>query len=198
MARNHTFSGAFQTCLYLVYIFLQFKTTLSAVEKEPILSLWGKIADQADKIGAKALHRLILCYPQTKLYFKNLDLSHGSQDLRTIGGQIMNAIGNAAGHLDNLSGAQSALDDLHSFELMANPGNFWMFLSFPQTKTCFSHLDLSTGSQYLLTHGGKVVNAIGNAASLLDDLCSALSALSNLYAHQLIVDHGNFLMITVQ
>ncbi|XP_063312668.1 hemoglobin subunit alpha-5-like [Pelobates fuscus] len=126
MTKKHTFSGALPTSLYLVYIFLQFKTALSAVEKEPILPLWGKIADQADEIGAEVLERMILSYPQTKLYFKDLDLSHGSQDLRTIGGQIMNAIANAAGHLHDLSGTQSALDHLHSFELMANPGNLWL------------------------------------------------------------------------
>ncbi|XP_063312669.1 hemoglobin subunit alpha-5-like [Pelobates fuscus] len=75
---------------------------------------------------------MILSYPQTKLYFTGLDLRHGSQDLRTIGGQIMNAIANAAGHLHDLSGTQSALDHLQSFELMSNPGNVWLLSHFIQ------------------------------------------------------------------
>ncbi|XP_072269348.1 hemoglobin larval subunit alpha-like [Pyxicephalus adspersus] len=67
-----------------------------------------------------------------------------------------------------------------------------LFLSFPQTKTYFSHFDLSSGSADIQAHGGKVLSAIGNAASHFDDLDAALSSLSDLHAYNLRVDPGNF------
>ncbi|KAG8432886.1 hypothetical protein GDO86_017226 [Hymenochirus boettgeri] len=71
-----------------------------------------------------------------------------------------------------------------------------LFLSFPQTKTYFSHFDLSHGSKDLKSHGGKVVKAIGSAAQHLDDIEHALSALSDLHAFKLRVDPGNFKMLS--
>uniref|UniRef100_A0A8C5M744 Globin domain-containing protein n=1 Tax=Leptobrachium leishanense TaxID=445787 RepID=A0A8C5M744_9ANUR len=71
-----------------------------------------------------------------------------------------------------------------------------MFLSFPQTKTYFSHFNLRHGSPDLLKHGGKVLNAIGYAVGHLHDLSSALSDLSDLHAYQLRVDMGNFRLLS--
>ncbi|XP_073399296.1 hemoglobin subunit alpha-5-like [Dendrobates tinctorius] len=71
-----------------------------------------------------------------------------------------------------------------------------MFLSNPQTKTYFSHFDLSQGSKDLHSHGGKVVKAIGNAAQHLDNIDHALSSLSDLHAQKLKVDPGNFRMLS--
>ncbi|KAG9477142.1 hypothetical protein GDO78_002507 [Eleutherodactylus coqui] len=71
-----------------------------------------------------------------------------------------------------------------------------MFLSFPQTKTYFPHLDLSHGSADLKNHGGKVLKALGNAASHLDDLHGNLSSLSDLHAYNLRVDPGNFRLLS--
>ncbi|XP_073501867.1 hemoglobin subunit alpha-5-like [Phyllobates terribilis] len=71
-----------------------------------------------------------------------------------------------------------------------------MFLSYPQTKTYFSHIDLSHGSKDLHSHGGKIVKAIGNAAQHVDDLDHALSSLSDLHAQKLRVDPGNFRLLS--
>lgn len=67
-----------------------------------------------------------------------------------------------------------------------------MFASFPTTKTYFPHFDVSHGSAQVQAHGKKVADALANAASHLDDLPGALSALSDLHAHKLRVDPVNF------
>ncbi|KAG8432887.1 hypothetical protein GDO86_017227 [Hymenochirus boettgeri] len=71
-----------------------------------------------------------------------------------------------------------------------------LFESFPQTKTYFSHFDLSHGSHDLQVHGGKVLGAIGEATKHLDNLESALSKLSDLHAYNLRVDPGNFKLLS--
>ncbi|KAG9465104.1 hemoglobin subunit alpha-5-like [Eleutherodactylus coqui] len=71
-----------------------------------------------------------------------------------------------------------------------------LFCCFPQTKTYFSHLDLSHGSKDLKRHGGNVMRAIGTAAHHLGDIDHALSTLSDLHAQKLRVDPGNFKMLT--
>uniref|UniRef100_A0A8C8W5C3 Globin domain-containing protein n=1 Tax=Peromyscus maniculatus bairdii TaxID=230844 RepID=A0A8C8W5C3_PERMB len=60
-----------------------------------------------------------------------------------------------------------------------------MFCSFPTTKTYFPHFDVSHGSAQVKAHGAKVADALATAASHLDDLPAALSALSDLHAHKL-------------
>ncbi|XP_069841483.1 hemoglobin subunit alpha-5-like [Dendropsophus ebraccatus] len=98
--------------------------TFSAAEQAAITSIAAKIAGHANEIGAEALERLFLSFPQTKTYFSHLNLSHGSSDLSTHGGKIVNAVVNAAQHLDNLDGALSTLSDLHAQKLRVDPGNF--------------------------------------------------------------------------
>ncbi|KAM4697585.1 hemoglobin subunit alpha-3 [Rhinophrynus dorsalis] len=98
--------------------------TLSDSEKAAVIALWGKIAPQASALGAEALERLFLSFPQTKTYFSHFDLSHGSADLNNHGGKVVNALGEAAQHLSDLSGALSSLSDLHAYNLRVDPGNF--------------------------------------------------------------------------
>ncbi|KAM4697584.1 hemoglobin subunit alpha-5 [Rhinophrynus dorsalis] len=98
--------------------------TFSDAEKAAIVSIWGKVAGSADAIGAEALERMFLSFPQTKTYFSQFDLSHGSKDLRSHGGKVVNAIGSAAKHLDDIDNALSALSDLHAYKLRVDPGNF--------------------------------------------------------------------------
>ncbi|KAM8933891.1 hemoglobin subunit alpha-5-like [Pelodytes ibericus] len=98
--------------------------TFSDAEKAAIVSIWGKVAGHADDIGAEALERLFLSNPQTKTYFSHFDLSHDSKDLHNHGGKVVNAIGNAAKHLNDLDGALSSLSDLHAYQLRVDPGNF--------------------------------------------------------------------------
>lgn len=66
------------------------------------------------------------------------------------------------------------------------------FLSFPTTKTYFPHFDLSHGSAQVKAHGKKVGEALNNAVAHLNDLPTALSALSDLHAFKLRVDPVNF------
>ncbi|XP_062954621.1 hemoglobin subunit theta-1 [Cynocephalus volans] len=69
------------------------------------------------------------------------------------------------------------------------------FLSFPSTKTYFPHLDLSPGSTQVKAHGQKVADALTLAVEHLDDLPGALSALSDLHAHELRVDPAHFKLL---
>nr|ADK63210.1 alpha-globin [Peromyscus maniculatus]AJQ22250.1 alpha-globin [Peromyscus maniculatus] len=71
-----------------------------------------------------------------------------------------------------------------------------MFCSFPTTKTYFPHFDVSHGSAQVKGHGAKVAGALATAASHLDDLPAALSALSDLHAHKLRVDPVNFKLLS--
>nr|ABW88832.1 hemoglobin alpha-subunit [Peromyscus maniculatus] len=71
-----------------------------------------------------------------------------------------------------------------------------MFCSFPTTKTYFPHFDVSPGSAQVKGHGAKVAGALATAASHLDDLPAALSALSDLHAHKLRVDPVNFKLLS--
>ncbi|CAJ0940674.1 unnamed protein product [Ranitomeya imitator] len=98
--------------------------TFSEAEKAAISSLAAKISPHADDFGAEALDRMFLSYPQTKTYFSHFDLSAGSKDLRSHGGKIVKAIGNAAQHVDDLDHALSSLSDLHAQKLRVDPGNF--------------------------------------------------------------------------
>ncbi|KAM9305894.1 hemoglobin subunit alpha-3-like [Gastrophryne carolinensis] len=98
--------------------------TLSASERAAVLSLWSKIAPQANELGGEALERLLLSFPQTKVYFSHFDLSHGSADVLAHGGKVLKALGDAANHLDNLAANLSTLSDLHAYNLRVDPGNF--------------------------------------------------------------------------
>nr|AJQ22301.1 alpha-globin [Peromyscus maniculatus] len=71
-----------------------------------------------------------------------------------------------------------------------------MFESHPTTKTYFPHFDVSHGSAQVKAHGAKVASALATAASHLDDLPGALSALSDLHAHKLRVDPVNFKLLS--
>nr|QDY81623.1 hemoglobin subunit alpha1 [Canis lupus familiaris]QDY81624.1 hemoglobin subunit alpha1 [Canis lupus laniger]QDY81625.1 hemoglobin subunit alpha1 [Canis lupus familiaris] len=70
------------------------------------------------------------------------------------------------------------------------------FQSFPTTKTYFPHFDLSPGSAQVKAHGKKVADALTTAVAHLDDLPSALSALSDLHAYKLRVDPVNFKLLS--
>ncbi|XP_053550472.1 hemoglobin subunit alpha-5-like [Bombina bombina] len=98
--------------------------TFSAEEKAAIKGIWGKVAGQASELGAEALERLFKSYPQTKTYFSHFDLHPGSADLKSHGGKVVNAIGEAANNLDHIDQALSALSDLHAYKLRVDPGNF--------------------------------------------------------------------------
>ncbi|XP_021068900.1 hemoglobin subunit zeta [Mus pahari] len=93
-------------------------------ERAIIMSMWEKMAPQAEPIGIETLERLFCSYPQTKTYFPHFDLHHGSQQLRAHGFKILTAIGDAVKNIDNLSSALTKLSELHAYILRVDPVNF--------------------------------------------------------------------------
>ncbi|NXW17805.1 HBA protein, partial [Circaetus pectoralis] len=70
-----------------------------------------------------------------------------------------------------------------------------MFITYPPTKTYFSHFDLHHGSPQIKAHGKKVVGALIEAVNHIDDIAGALSKLSDLHAQKLRVDPVNFKLL---
>ena len=67
-----------------------------------------------------------------------------------------------------------------------------MFVTFPGTKTYFSHLDISARSSHLLSHGKKIVLAIAEGAKDISQLTVTLAPLQTLHAYRLRIDPTNF------
>ncbi|XP_054246911.1 hemoglobin subunit pi [Indicator indicator] len=98
--------------------------TLTQAEKAAVAAIWAKAATQADAIGAESLERLFISYPSTKTYFPHFDLSQGSAQLRAHGSKVLNAIGEAVKHVDDIRGALTRLSELHAYILRVDPVNF--------------------------------------------------------------------------
>ncbi|XP_068128460.1 hemoglobin subunit alpha-5-like [Hyperolius riggenbachi] len=113
--------------------------TFSDAEKAAITSIWSKVSGNTNALGAEALERLFLSFPQTKTYFSHFNLKHGSSDLSRHGGLVLNAIGVAAQHIDDIDHALSNLSDLHAQKLRVDPGNFKL-LSHTIQVTLAAHL----------------------------------------------------------
>ncbi|KAG2455858.1 hemoglobin subunit alpha-D-like [Polypterus senegalus] len=101
---------------------------LSAAEKALISSIWQKAAPNSDQLGFEALERMLTVFPQTKTYFKHMDLSVGSADIHKHGAKVIQAIGEAALDIDNMASSLSKLSSLHAYNLRVDPVNF-SFLS---------------------------------------------------------------------
>lgn len=63
-------------------------------------------------------------YPSTKLYFKHLGAFPDEVQLLSHGQRMLQAVGVAVQHLDNLRAALSPLADLHAHVLRVDPANF--------------------------------------------------------------------------
>ncbi|XP_071776773.1 hemoglobin subunit alpha-A-like [Centroberyx gerrardi] len=101
--------------------------SLSGKDKAVVKAFWYKVSGKAAEIGAEALSRTLVVYPQTKTYFSHwADLSPGSGAVRKHGAIIMSAVGDAVGKMDDLVGGMAALSDLHAFKLRVDPTNFKM------------------------------------------------------------------------
>ncbi|XP_062388796.1 hemoglobin subunit alpha [Sardina pilchardus] len=99
--------------------------SLTPKDKAAVKAIWGKIGGKADEIGAEALGRMLVVYPQTKTYFSHwADLSPGSAPVKKHGKTIMGAVGDAVGKMDDLVGGLSSLSELHAFKLRIDPANF--------------------------------------------------------------------------
>ncbi|KAK7168154.1 hypothetical protein R3I94_002265 [Phoxinus phoxinus] len=99
--------------------------SLSDKDKATVKAIWSKISPKADEIGAEALGRMLVVYPQTKTYFAHwADLSPGSAPVKKHGKVIMGAVGEAVTKIDDLVGGLAALSELHAFKLRIDPTNF--------------------------------------------------------------------------
>ncbi|KAG5279282.1 hypothetical protein AALO_G00076070 [Alosa alosa] len=99
--------------------------SLSAKDKANVKAIWGKISSKSDDIGAEALGRMLVVYPQTKTYFSHwADVSPGSAPVKKHGKTIMGAVGDAVGKMDDLVGGLASLSELHAFKLRIDPANF--------------------------------------------------------------------------
>ncbi|ERE82205.1 hemoglobin subunit alpha-like protein [Cricetulus griseus] len=103
---------------------------LSADDKNNIKGAWGKIGGHGAEYVTEALERMFLTYPTTRTYFPHFDVSHGSAQVKAHGKKVADALTTAAGHLDDLPGALSALSDLHAQELHMDPVNFKLLSHF--------------------------------------------------------------------
>ncbi|XP_063338195.1 hemoglobin, alpha embryonic 5 [Pelmatolapia mariae] len=99
--------------------------SLTEKDKAAVKALWAKVSKSVDAIGAEALGRMLLVYPQTKTYFSHWpDLTPGSAPVVSHGKQIMGGVTEAVSKIDNLSGGLLELSELHAFKLRVDPSNF--------------------------------------------------------------------------
>ncbi|XP_062444803.1 hemoglobin subunit alpha-D [Rhea pennata] len=97
---------------------------LTADDKKLISQIWTKVAEHGKEFGGEALERMFITYPQTKTYFPHFDLHVGSEQVRSHGEKVVNALSNAVKNLDNLSQALAELSNLHAYNLRVDPVNF--------------------------------------------------------------------------
>ncbi|XP_018560560.1 hemoglobin subunit alpha [Lates calcarifer] len=99
--------------------------SLSATDKARVKDFWEKVTPKSAEIGAEALARMLVAYPQTKTYFSQWgDLTPQNAQVRKHGGVIMASVGKAVKGINDLTGTLSALSELHAFKLRVDPANF--------------------------------------------------------------------------
>ncbi|XP_063082262.1 hemoglobin subunit theta-1 isoform X2 [Cavia porcellus] len=97
---------------------------LSPAEQEMVRALWKKMGTNVCIYVTEALERTFLAFPSTKTYFPHWDLSTGSAQIKTHGQKVADALTLAVNQLYDLTGALSALSDLHAHKFCVNPINF--------------------------------------------------------------------------
>lgn len=76
------------------------------------------------KTDFSSSHRMLAVYPQTKIYFPQWsDYSLGSAQVKKHGKNVMAAITDAVGKMDDLIGGLSSLSNLHA-KVHLDPVNF--------------------------------------------------------------------------
>ncbi|XP_038830910.1 hemoglobin subunit alpha-2-like [Salvelinus fontinalis] len=99
--------------------------SLSAKEKVIVKDFFAKVSSRSDEIGAEALARLIVVYPQTKSYFAHWkDLSPNGAPARKQGITVMGGLYEAVSKIDDMAGGLLTLSELHAFVLRVDPVNF--------------------------------------------------------------------------
>ncbi|XP_073350899.1 hemoglobin subunit alpha-B-like [Pagrus major] len=103
--------------------------SLSDVDKTRVRALWAKVEPMSAEIGAEALGRMLVAYPQTKAYFSHwgTDLNSSHPKVQKHGLTIMTGVARGVKHIDNLTRGLAALSELHAFKLRVDPGNFKIF-----------------------------------------------------------------------
>ncbi|KAK6481778.1 hemoglobin subunit rho-like [Huso huso] len=97
-------------------------------EREAINTFWAKI--DHEEVGHQALTRVLVVYPWTQRYFSTFgNLSNataiaGNPKVRAHGKRVLDALGDAITHLDNVSATYAKLSQLHSEKLHVDPENF--------------------------------------------------------------------------
>ncbi|KAK1162833.1 hemoglobin subunit rho-like [Acipenser oxyrinchus oxyrinchus] len=97
-------------------------------ERDTINTFWGKI--DHEEVGHQALTRVLVVYPWTQRYFSTFgNLSNataiaGNPKVRAHGKRVLDALGDAITHLDNVSATYASLSQLHSEKLHVDPENF--------------------------------------------------------------------------
>ncbi|KAF6271449.1 hemoglobin subunit mu [Rhinolophus ferrumequinum] len=97
---------------------------LNAQERAQVAQVWDLIAGHEAPFGAELLLRLFTVYPSTKTYFKHLGVFPDEVHLLSHGKRLLEAVGVAVLHMDNLRWALSPLADLHAHVLRVDPSNF--------------------------------------------------------------------------
>ncbi|XP_034046302.1 hemoglobin subunit alpha-1-like [Thalassophryne amazonica] len=99
--------------------------SLNATDKEVINKFWKKASNRVDEIGADALGRMLMVYPQTKTYFSHWkDLSPTSKSVREHGKLIMAGVADAVIKMNDLTNGLLYLSELHAYNLRVDPANF--------------------------------------------------------------------------
>ncbi|XP_017284817.1 hemoglobin subunit alpha [Kryptolebias marmoratus] len=99
--------------------------SLSDKDKSLVKGIWAKAEGKAAELGAEAVARMLVAYPQTKTYFSQWgDLSPGSAKVKKHGATVMTALGQVVKNIDNITGFLSSLSELHAFKLRVDPANF--------------------------------------------------------------------------
>nr|ACB88199.1 head-kidney alpha-type globin [Lateolabrax japonicus] len=100
-------------------------TTLTDKDKKAVRAFWSKVSGKAEDIGADALARMLIVYPQTKTYFAHWkDQSPTSASARKHGITVMSGVADAVTKIDDLKAGLLSLSELHAFTLRVDPANF--------------------------------------------------------------------------
>uniref|UniRef100_A0A3Q1HT77 Hemoglobin embryonic subunit alpha-like n=1 Tax=Acanthochromis polyacanthus TaxID=80966 RepID=A0A3Q1HT77_9TELE len=100
-------------------------TSLTAKDKATVKAFWNKVSGSAADIGKEALGRMLIVYPQTKIYFAHWkDLSPNSAPVKKHGMTVMGGVADAVSNIDDLAAGLLSLSELHAFTLRIDPQNF--------------------------------------------------------------------------
>ncbi|XP_056419411.1 hemoglobin heart muscle subunit alpha-type-like isoform X1 [Hyla sarda] len=87
---------------------------LSEGQKALLSAVMAKVAEKKEDIGSEAITRLLKDHDELKSHFSHMDLTPGSQDLKTHGGKYCQALVNEVNHADSLKEHMAKLQDQHT------------------------------------------------------------------------------------